>query len=97
MRKLAISYAFLFTLGFAGAHRFYLHRYYTAGLFLFTGGFCFLGVILDFFMLPFMVAEDMDKEGGDVLGFFLALALGCGAFAAFCFLVSLMLAGLLSL
>jgi len=96
MRKLLISYAFLFALGFAGAHRFYLGRFYTGILYLCTGGFCGIGVIIDFFMIPFMVADDIDGEGGDVLDFLLKLFLGCLMFSAFCFLVSIILTVLLS-
>jgi|TARA_R110001583_G_scaffold21333_16_gene81083 TM2 domain-containing membrane protein YozV len=88
MRKLILSYAFLMGLGFAGAHRFYLGRTYTAVLYLCTGGLCGIGVILDFFMIPFMVAEDINDEGGDVLGFLLKLFVSCVMFSFFCFLVS---------
>jgi len=96
MRKLLISYAFLFALGFAGAHRFYLGRFYTGVLYLCTGGFLGLGLILDFFMIPFMVADDISDEGGDVLDFLLKLFLGSFLFTVFCLMVSLMLWGLLS-
>ena len=88
MRNLILSYAFLFALGFAGAHRFYLGRTYTAVLYLCTGGLCGIGLIVDFFMIPFMVAEDINDEGGDVLDFILKIFVGCAAFTLFCFLVS---------
>jgi len=97
MRKLVLSYAFLCALGFAGAHRFYLGRTYTAVLYLCTGGLCGIGVILDFFMIPFMVAEDINDEGGDVLEFLLKLFVGCAAFSFFCFLVGGFLFLLLSI
>ena len=97
MRKLLISYGFLFLLGFAGAHRFYLGRFYTGVFYLCTGGFLGLGLILDLFMIPFMVADDISDEGGDVLDLLIKLAIGSFLFTAFCFMVSLMLWGLLSI
>ena len=96
MRKLLISYAFLFALGFAGAHRFYLGRFYTGVLYLCTAGFLGIGVIIDFFMIPFMIADDIDSEGGDVMEFLLRLFLGTAVFTAFCFMVSFMLWGLIT-
>lgn len=97
MRKLLISYAFLFALGFAGAHRFYLGRTYTAVFYLCTGGFCGIGLIIDFFMLPFMVADDLNDSGEDVFDFLLKLFAGCFAFSVFCFLVSMMIFGLMAI
>ncbi len=97
MRRLLISYALLFALGFAGAHRFYLGRTYTAVLYLCTGGLCGLGIILDFFMIPFMVGEDIENEGGDVLEFLLKIFVAAASFSVFCLLVSLMLFTLLSI
>ena len=76
MKKLFISYGLLIFLGFAGAHRFYLNRYYTAALYLGTAGFFGMGIILDFFMIPFMIADDVEAEGGDSLDFWLKIALG---------------------
>ena len=67
MRNLILSYAFLFALGFAGAHRFYLGRTYTAVLYLCTGGLCGIGLIVDFFMIPFMVAEDINDDLAKIL------------------------------
>jgi TM2 domain-containing membrane protein YozV len=94
MRRLILSYAFLLALGWAGAHRFYLGKTHTAILYLCTGGFCGVGVVLDFFMLPFMVAEEISSEGGDVVDFIMKLFIGFFAFSMFCFMVSLMLFGL---
>jgi hypothetical protein len=53
--KLAISYLFLMTMGWVGAHRFYLGRFWSGMLYVFTGGLCGVGIFLDFFLLPFMV------------------------------------------
>ena len=91
MRKLLLSYVFLIGLGFLGAHRFYLERYYTGMIYLCTGGFCGVGVVVDFFMLPFMVADDIHDEGGNVLEYVLALFVGTAVFLAFCLVVSAML------
>lgn len=64
MKKVFISYFLLIFLGFTGAHRFYLKRYYSGGFYFATVGFFGLGVLMDFFMLPFMIAEDVEREGG---------------------------------
>lgn len=91
MGRLVISYAFLMALGFAGAHRFYLGRTYTAILYLCTGGFLGIGVVIDFFMLPFMVAEDINDEGGSVMDFILKLFIAFMALFIFSLMVTAML------
>ena len=75
MKKLFISYALLIFLGFTGAHRFYLNRIYTGVFYLATAGFFGFGIIMDFFMLPFMVSDDINAEGGDTLDIWVKIAL----------------------
>jgi TM2 domain-containing membrane protein YozV len=41
--------------GFAGIHRFYLGRPLTGLLWLFSGGLCGIGTIVDLFLIPDMV------------------------------------------
>lgn len=43
--------------GLWGAHRFYVDKTGSGLLFAFTGGFCLIGWLLDFFKLDSMVAE----------------------------------------
>jgi TM2 domain-containing membrane protein YozV len=52
-----ISYLlwFLGGLGVLGLHRFYLGRWVTGLLWLFTGGIFFVGAIIDLFLIPEMV------------------------------------------
>jgi len=97
MGRLFVSYLLLVILGWAGVHRFYLGRHYTGALYLFTGGLLGVGVIIDFFMIPFMVAEDIDSSGGSVLDFLLKIVVGGSFFALFCFMVSFMLMAMLSI
>tara|TARA_R100000655_G_C2959106_1_gene188582 strand:- start:438 stop:752 length:315 start_codon:yes stop_codon:yes gene_type:complete len=74
--ELGVSYMFLMTMGWAGAHRFYNGRFWTGLLYAMTGGLCGIGIFLDFFLLPFMVNSAVDEtysstedSGGDVLEF----------------------------
>tara|TARA_E500000331_G_C17121728_1_gene654143 strand:- start:21 stop:317 length:297 start_codon:yes stop_codon:yes gene_type:complete len=97
MVRLIISYAFLLSLGFFGVHRFYLGRNYTGILYLCTGGVFGLGVILDFFLIPFMVAEDINSTGGSVLDFLVKILIGLIGLTVFSFMVTVMLALLLGI
>ncbi len=56
--RLVVSYLFLISLGFLGAHRLYLGKWFTGTIYFLTAGFCGLGLIFDFFALPFMVKDD---------------------------------------
>ena len=38
--------------GIAGVHRFYSGRWVTGLIWLFTGGLCFVGQIVDLFLIP---------------------------------------------
>ena len=51
------AYAFLFFLGFWGAHKFYLGNTFMGFLYMFTGGLLGMGLIYDFFTLPFQVSS----------------------------------------
>jgi TM2 domain-containing membrane protein YozV len=42
-------------MGILGLHRFYLGRWISGILWLFTGGFFFIGAFLDLFLIPGMV------------------------------------------
>ena len=95
MKKLFISYALLITLGFTGAHRFYLNRIYTGAFYLGTAGFFGFGVLIDFFMIPFMVADDIERSGGDDLEFWLKVTLGISAFCFF-ILIALVITSILA-
>ncbi len=48
---------FLGAFGLFGLHRFYLRRYATGFLWLFTGGLFLVGAVYDFFSLPRLVEE----------------------------------------
>lgn len=59
MRNTGVAYL-LWALGFfgiCGVHRFYLDSPFLGIAYLFTGGFCFVGQIIDLFLIPGMVAE----------------------------------------
>ncbi len=51
------AYAFLFFLGFWGAHKFYLGNTFMGFLYMFTGGLLGIGLLYDFFTLPFQVSS----------------------------------------
>jgi len=51
-------------LGLAGIHRLYMGRWVSGLIWLFTGGLCFVGTIIDGVMMPRMI-EDTNK-GADV-------------------------------
>ncbi len=50
------AYLFLFFLGGFGAHKFYLGRPHMGFLYMFTCGILGIGLVYDFFTLPFQVA-----------------------------------------
>ncbi len=52
-----LTYGCLIVWGTLGIHRFYLEKYYTGILYLATGGLCGLGVVFDFFALPFYIMK----------------------------------------
>ena len=54
MKSLVISYLLWFLGGFGvlGLHRFYLGRWITGLIWLFTGGLFFIGAIVDLFVIP---------------------------------------------
>lgn len=49
--------------GLAGLHRFYMGRWVSGTIWLLTGGFCFIGQIVDLVMMPRMV-EDSNRGAG---------------------------------
>lgn len=51
MKSKGVAYLLLIFLGFLGAHRFYIGKIGTGILYLFTGGFAGLGVLIDLFTL----------------------------------------------
>ena len=72
-KNLAIAYILwgfgLF--GFSGIHRLYLGKPITGLLWLFSGGLCFVGQLIDLFLIPGMVKAEqtyspqfLPKEGG---------------------------------
>lgn len=66
MKNISTAYG-LWALGFVGLcgiHRFYLGKSATGIIWLFTFGFCFLGQLIDAFMIPFMVNEANQKARG---------------------------------
>ena len=54
-KSILVAYAFFFFFGVFGIHRFYLDKHWTGLLWLLTGGFFFVGLIYDFFAIPFYV------------------------------------------
>ena len=62
-KNLAIAYVlwgFGF-FGFCGVHRFYLGKPITGFLWLFSGGLCFIGQLIDLFLIPGMVKAEQIK------------------------------------
>jgi len=51
------AYGFLFFFGSFGVHRFYLAKPASAILYLLTSGLGGLGLVFDFFAMPFLVAS----------------------------------------
>jgi len=54
-RSVILADLFLFFFGIWGAHRFYLGKWFSGILYSFSWGFLGLGLIYDFFTLPFQV------------------------------------------
>mgnify|MGYP001282462614 CR=1 FL=1 len=51
------SYLMLFFFGVFGVHRFYLGHTLTGFIWLFSGGLCGIGVLLDIFLIPALAAN----------------------------------------
>lgn len=50
-------------LGVLGLHRFYLGRWVSGLIWLFTGGLCFIGAIVDLILMPGMVrVENLSRQ-----------------------------------
>lgn len=66
-RELQPTTAYLLWLGgffgLCGLHRFYMGRWVSGLIWLFTGGFCFVGQIIDLVAMPRMV-EDSQRGAG---------------------------------
>ena len=64
-RSVAVAYllwcASLF--GVAGLHRFYLRRWATGALWFFTVGLCYVGSVIDLFLIPEMVRSFNESAG----------------------------------
>ncbi len=54
-KSLFLSYLLLLTSGILGGHRFYLRCYRSAFWYLFSFGFCGVGVVIDIFLLPWLL------------------------------------------
>ena len=54
-KKLWIAYILWFFFGFLGVHKFYLNKIIIGILYIFTGGFFFIGWFIDLFTLPSQV------------------------------------------
>jgi hypothetical protein len=63
--KLSIAYFLWFISGFGalGFHRFYLNRFGTGLLWLFTGGLAGIGALFDLFYIPTMVRDENLRQG----------------------------------
>ena len=61
-RETGLAYGLwaLSLVGFAGVHRLYMGRWVSGLIWLFTGGLCFVGTIIDAIMMPQMI-EDTNK------------------------------------
>jgi hypothetical protein len=57
VRSVGIAYVLWLLLGFNGVHRFYCGRIGTGFLWLFTGGLCGIGWLVDLFLVPSLVRE----------------------------------------
>lgn len=65
MKSSVISYLLWFVGGFGvlGLHRFYLGRWVTGLIWLFTGGLLFIGAIIDLFLIPSHVkVENLSRQ-----------------------------------
>jgi TM2 domain-containing membrane protein YozV len=64
MKSTLVAYL-LWCLGFcglSGIHRFYVARWVTGLLWLFTGGLLFIGQLIDLILIPGMVRESNLRE-----------------------------------
>ena len=50
-----IAYGLFFLFGSLGVHRFYLEKPWTGVLWLLTGGLLGIGLVYDFFAMPFHI------------------------------------------
>ncbi len=65
MKSAPVSYLLWFLGGFGvlGLHRFYLGRWVTGLLWLFTGGFFLIGALVDLFLIPSMTqVENLSRR-----------------------------------
>lgn len=65
MKSVPISYLLWFLGGFGvlGLHRFYLGRWVTGLIWLFTGGLFFIGALVDLFLIPSMTqVENLSRR-----------------------------------
>ena len=58
-RRLPVAYGLLALglLGFCGIHRFYAGRWVSGLIWLFTGGLCGVGQVIDIFFVPRMLED----------------------------------------
>eukprot|EP01112_Ceratiomyxa_fruticulosa_P011855 TRINITY_DN3258_c0_g1_i3.p2 TRINITY_DN3258_c0_g1~~TRINITY_DN3258_c0_g1_i3.p2 ORF type:complete len:119 (+),score=29.48 TRINITY_DN3258_c0_g1_i3:946-1302(+) len=61
-----VAYLLWFFLGFLGAHRFYLEKWCTAIIYLFTFGVFGIGWLVDICLIPGMVEEYNDRYRSNV-------------------------------
>lgn len=61
-RYYLVAYLLWLFLGFLGAHRFYCRKPVSGLLYLMTAGLLGVGWMVDFFALPFLVAEANEEE-----------------------------------
>ena len=62
-RSLLLTYILWFFFGFLGVHRLYLGHIGWAILYFLTGGFFFIGVIVDLFLNPSYVRDYNERLG----------------------------------
>lgn len=64
-RKVGLAYALwaLSFVGISGIHRLYMGRWVSGLLWLFTGGLCMVGTIIDAIVMPRMI-EDSNRGAG---------------------------------
>lgn len=63
--SVATAYILLIFLGFLGIHRYYLKKDRSAILYSMTLGFFFVGVIVDLFLLPFMIIQFHKEDNNE--------------------------------
>ncbi|HEY2342891.1 MAG TPA: TM2 domain-containing protein [Chthoniobacteraceae bacterium] len=62
-RETWVAYLLIILGGYLGIHKFYMNRVGWGLAYLFTGGFCLIGVFIDLFTLPWQV-EACNREMG---------------------------------